>query len=103
MPTVNLSSIHRPLAPGRYRVVSRPGEVPPGLHIVAEEGGARRWTLRFTLAGKEQKRRIMVLFPLPEVRPKGQKALARRRRATLPELLLVPRGALPLSLRLRSN
>jgi len=50
-----------------------------------------------------QKRRLMVLFHLPEVLPKGQKVVARQRRATLPELLPVLRRALSLGLRLRPN
>ena len=41
------------------------------------------------------------LFHLPEVRPKEKEALARRGRATLPELLLVLRRALSLGLWLR--
>jgi hypothetical protein len=40
----------------------------------------------------------MELFRLPEVRPKGQKALARRRCATMREVLLVIGRALPLGL-----
>ena len=45
----------------------------------------------------------MVLFHLPQMRPKGQKALAHRRRTTLREVLLVLRRALSLSLQLRPN
>ena len=50
-----------------------------------------------------RKWRLVELFHLPQVRPQEKEALARRRRATRLELLLVLRRALSLGLRLRPS
>jgi integrase len=68
------------MRPGKYRVIGR--DVPAGLFLIVEEGGARRWQLRYATGGRE---RWMGLGPLSLVSPSKAVEMARSARLLIRE------------------